>query len=44
MAGFSMPRVPALLGTISLTGRLQLGLQGGCENLLITCCEMLYFL
>lgn len=41
MAGFSMPRVPELLGTISLTGRLQLVLQGGRENLLIACREML---
>lgn len=41
MAGFSMSRVPGLLGTTSLTGRLQLVLQGGRENLLIACREML---
>lgn len=39
-----MPRVPGLLGTISLTGKLQVGLQGGGENLLIACCQMLSFL
>lgn len=33
MAEFSMPHVPELLGAISLTGRSQVGLQGGRESL-----------